>query len=157
MPVHKISHNGGFARISGNIRKLAKSSVLVGIPSKDNARKGDPLGNAALLYLHTHGSELQNIPKRPVIEPALKENRDLYMPELREAVATAIDGEEFTTHLDKAGTIAANSAKRWFVDPRNNWPPNAPATIKDKGSDQPLIDTGELRRSITHVVRTDKS
>jgi hypothetical protein len=157
MPVHKTTRNGGFDRISGNIRKLAKSSVLVGIPSKDNARKGEPLGNAALLYLHSHGSEIQNIPKRPVIEPALKENRDLYMPELKEAVATAIDGEDFTTHLDKAGTIAANSAKRWFTDPRNNWPPNAPATIKAKGSDQPLIDRDEMRRAITSVTRTDKS
>ena len=31
-------------------------------------------------------------------------------------------------------------------------PANAPATIKAKGSSTPLIDTGQLRQSITYVV-----
>jgi hypothetical protein len=31
-------------------------------------------------------------------------------------------------------------------------PPNAPSTIKAKGSSVPLIDTGQLRSSITHRV-----
>lgn len=31
-------------------------------------------------------------------------------------------------------------------------PPNAPTTIARKGSDVPLIDTGQLRSSITHAV-----
>ena len=156
MPVHKTAHHGGFEAIAANLRKLAKSDVLVGIPSKDNARKGEPIGNAALLYLHTNGSQVQNIPARPVIEPALKADRDLYMPELERAAFSAIEGRDFAEDLDRAGTIAANAAKRWFTDPRNNWPPNAPATIENKGSDQPLIDQGELRRSITHVTRTTK-
>ena len=34
--------------------------------------------------------------------------------------------------------------------------PNAPATVKRKGSSQPLIDTGNLRKSITFVIRDDK-
>lgn len=32
-------------------------------------------------------------------------------------------------------------------------PPNAPKTIARKGSSKPLIDTGQLRQSITYVVR----
>ena len=43
-----------------------------------------------------------------------------------------------------------------FENPKNNWPPNSPRTIAKKGSDVPLIDTGELRKSITHVIRRVK-
>lgn len=32
-------------------------------------------------------------------------------------------------------------------------PPNAPATIQRKGSDVPLVDTGQLRRAIVGIVR----
>ena len=38
----------------------------------------------------------------------------------------------------------------------NGWKPNAPSTIKAKGSDKPLIDTGELRKSIRGIVVEDK-
>ena len=33
-----------------------------------------------------------------------------------------------------------------------NWKPNAPLTIELKGSSHPLIDTGQMRQSITYVV-----
>ena len=32
------------------------------------------------------------------------------------------------------------------------WTPNSPATIRAKGSEMPLIDTGNLRNSITYKV-----
>jgi hypothetical protein len=32
-------------------------------------------------------------------------------------------------------------------------PPNAPATIRAKGSSKPLIDTGEMRQSVTYQIR----
>lgn len=154
MRVQKTSTRGGFDRITANLRKLAKTEVLVGIPAAENIRKGEPLGNAALLFIHTHGSDIRNIPPRPVLQPSIDANKDIILPELRKAAEAASEGQPFTDQLDAAGTVAANCAKRWFTDPRNNWPDNAPATIKAKGSDQPLIDEGELRRSITHITRT---
>ena len=51
---------------------------------------------------------------------------------------------------------AANSVLEnpvWFENPQNGWPPNSPRTIRRKGSDQPLVDTGEMRKAITYVVR----
>lgn len=37
------------------------------------------------------------------------------------------------------------------------WPPNAPSTVAAKGSSKPLIDTAQLRKSITSkVVKRDK-
>lgn len=33
-----------------------------------------------------------------------------------------------------------------------NFPANAPSTVKKKGSDRPLIDTGHMRQSVTTVI-----
>ena len=55
--------------------------------------------------------------------------------------------------LDKAGLQGENAAKGWFTNPKNNWAVNSQTTIDRKGSDRPLIDTGEMRKSITHVMR----
>jgi hypothetical protein len=48
--------------------------------------------------------------------------------------------------------LGQNIVRAWFVDPKNGWPENSPITIAAKGSDKPLIDTGELRKAITYVV-----
>ena len=53
--------------------------------------------------------------------------------------------------LNRAGIIAVNAAKRKFGT--GELAPNAPSTIKKKGSDAPLIDKSLLRRSLTQVVR----
>jgi hypothetical protein len=143
-------------QVSNRIKALAHTDVLVGIPAAENQRKGEPIGNAALLFLQSTGSQIQNIPPRPVLEPSIEHNKALILVPLREAVQAAIQDKPTYDLLDKAGQIAENGAKRWFTDPANHWQPNAPATVKAKGSDQPLIDTAELRRSITHIVRTEE-
>ena len=57
-----------------------------------------------------------------------------------------------TDELRRAGILGANAAKRWFTDPQNGWAANAPATAARKGSERPLIDTAQMRRSITYLV-----
>ena len=98
----------------------------------------------------------QKIPPRPVLEPAINapDNKANIAAELKLAAQGVLEGRpaDATQHLSKAGQVGSNAAKRWFTDPRNGWPANAPSTIKAKGSDRPMIDTGELRRAITHVV-----
>lgn len=110
------------------------------------------------------------------------ETRALIVDELKLAAEAALTGDKGKedTHLKRAGLIGSNAAKAWFTDSRNNWPKNKPSTIRNKirklrgkslrdaldildeyeqdsttdvsSIDTPLIDTGELRRSITFVV-----
>lgn len=119
-------------------------------------QSGKPYGAALALYLHTHGSPLYRVPPRPIIEPAIeaKGNREAILAQLKKAGEALLDGRkiEAIRFLHLAGQEAENRCRAWFTDPRNNWPPNAPSTVKRKGSSQPNIDTAQLRRSITHVV-----
>jgi hypothetical protein len=114
------------------------------------------INNAELMFIHTNGSLLRHIPPRPVIEPAISDpdNRKLFLPELEAAAKAALAGQvlQVKAHLNRAGLIAQNVCRAWFVSPKNGWPPNAPSTIRRKGSSRPLILTGELRKSITYVV-----
>jgi hypothetical protein len=155
MPVSVQRSGPGIAGLAKALERIRNSDVLVGIPAEKSPRKTGPINSASLLFIHSKGSPLQGIPARPVLEPTIEANKQIITPHL-EAAARAVmeqNPQNAERELKLAGTIAANSAKKWFTDPRNNWAPNAPSTIKRKGSDKPLIDTGQLRRSITSVVR----
>lgn len=116
---------------------------------------GKKYSEAHSLYVQSHGSPLWHVPPRPVLEPSVEANKERIGKQLANASVAAIKGDEDKRdlYLDRAGQVAENAAKKWFENPENGWPPNAPATIKAKGSDSPLIDTGEMRKAITHVIR----
>lgn len=156
MPAKSVSvtkSKPGLVAMYRSLQKLNKSEVFVGIPADNDPRNNDDeITNAELMFIQSRGSPLNNIPARPVIEPAIEKNRKVISQELAAAAKARFAGspEQSLKHLNRAGTIAVNAAKRQFTD--NDWPPNAPSTIRRKGSDRPLIDTGQLRRSITYVV-----
>jgi hypothetical protein len=156
-PVTVAKSGPGLAQVAEDLKRLKASDVLVGIPAPKAQRRGQAVNNAELLFIHSHGSQLRNIPARPVLEPAIEADQKLITPHLAEAAKAVIDGRpaQAEMNLQRAGVAASNSAKRWFTDARNNWAPNAPSTIRRKGSDKPLIDTSSMRRAITFVVRVN--
>ena len=140
---------------------MMENEVYVGISDETTTReKGEPVTNAELLYIHTNGSPVNNIPARPVIEPAIKDDKERLSKMMESAFLTAEKGdtEGALRKLKLAGMRAQNVCRAWFVNPKNGWPPNSPevaARKRAKGSTnpKPLIDTGELRKSITYFVR----
>jgi hypothetical protein len=138
-PKITISSKGpGAAEVRKALDAVAKMEVLIGIPQEKDSR-------------------LRGIPARPVIQPAIQAegNKQAIAEELKQAGAAQLQGdpEKATRFLRRAGTTGANAAKAWFTDARNNWAPNAPATIRRKGSSRPGINTGAMRRAITWVVK----
>lgn len=119
--------------------------------------KGATYGKAHQMYIQAHGSPLWHSPPRPIIEPAIEnpKNQAFIVEDLKAVARAALDGNKKQTEaeLNKAGMDAQNAVRDWFTNDKNNWPVNAPATIEQKGSDRPLIDTGELRKSISYVIR----
>ncbi len=154
-----IKDNGddGMKDLANKLLQITKMQVYVGIPENKSGRRGDAVTNAQLMYIHTHGSALRGIPARPVIEPAIEAsgNKERITGELKTAARSTLDHkeDEATKYLKRAGMAGQNAARDWFEDPRNGWAPNKANTVKQKGSDRPLIDTGQLRKSIIYVVR----
>ena len=122
-----------------------------------NIDAGMKYSAAHSLYIQSHGSPLWQIQPRPVLEPAIEANKNPIANQLKMGLKAAVDGnmQETENYMHKAGMVAENAAKSWFENPANKWPPNSPKTIKKKGSDSPLIDTGEMRKAITHVIREE--
>lgn len=114
-----------------------------------------PYSQAYEMYIQEHGSPLWHSPPRPVIEPAIENSAKDLQGLMDDAVAEGIAGNQvgFQRKLRVVGMTAQNRVRAWFDDPKNNWEPNKPDTVKQKGADKPLIDTAQLRRSITYVVR----
>lgn len=145
----------GIKGLEQSLQKLRGSDILVGIPQQTTLRKGQAINNAGLMFVLTHGSPVRNIPATPIVEPGVKKSAPLYSPHLAAAAKAILDKDpaKARQELDLAGTIAANGVKRYFTDSGNGWPPNAPSTIRRKGSNRRNIDTGALRGAVTHVVR----
>jgi len=99
-----------------------------------NIEKEGKYSAAFQMYIHAHGSPLWHTPPRPIIEPAIEASQDPIAAELREAYKAMLDGkkDQALQHLKRAGMIGQNAVKAWFLDPRNNWAPNAPATVLEK-------------------------
>lgn len=121
----------------------------------DQMSNGKPYSAAYQMYIQSHGSALWKSPPRPVLEPSIEHNKDAISKQLGNVAKAALSGQDPNTELQKAGMMAQNFARDWFTNPANLWPPNAESTIKQKGSDRPLIDKGELRRAITYVVKDE--
>ena len=122
--------------LDGIVKGLSGPHVLVGIPEDKAARKGGKINNAQLLYIHTNGSPLKNIPKRPVIEPAIeaRDHKEVITGYIRDAMKAYLDGDKAKMKkcLSMAGQAGENFSRDWFDDPRNNWPENALSTIRAK-------------------------
>lgn len=107
------------------------------------------------MYIQSHGSPLWHSPPRPIIEPAIEDDKEVIAELLKEAMKATLDNDMATAekYLGLAGMEAQGASQDWFTNPKNGWAPNAQSTIDKKGSDKPNISSGNLRGSITYVVR----
>lgn len=163
MRIDIVEEARNFQRMMNTLNKMMENEVYVGIADDTTEREADDTGitNAELLFIHTNGSPVNNIPPRPVIEPAIYNDKDRLADMMKKAAQLFMEGrdEEAIKQLQRVGMRGQNVSRQWFVDEKNGWPPNAPAVreakIRKGSTDpKPLIDTGELRKSITYFVKT---
>ena len=154
-----IQRDRGWRRIRKQIRELDKIEARVGILADKNTGRAKGPTNIEVAYWNEFGTEATDrhpgIPERPFMRHTADTNRRkvgvLGEGYLKKIIAGQIDPRMALTRIAMwfAGQIQktiANS-KSWAE-------PNAPSTIAGKGSDVPLIDTGQLRQSINSVVET---
>ena len=146
------------AAVLQTVQEMAKKRVLIGIPAEKAARKGDPITNASLGYIHENGSPARNIPARPFLKPGVEQAADKCAAVLGKFAKTAFNNpSDLDKGLNAAGLIAQASVKKRIVS-GEGFAPLKEGTIAArkragaKGT-KPLIRTGQLLNSITYVVR----
>lgn len=84
------------------------------------------------------------IPARHWLIPGVQSAKPDIIAHVRDGIK---DGVDMNKILDGAGILAAGKVQEYMTELSD--PPNSPVTIEMKGSDNPLIDTGALRSSVT--------
>jgi hypothetical protein len=128
--------------------------VAIGFPEDTAARDGtEEINNPTLAAILEHGSPANNLPARPFVEPGLETGRDRLARIMELGIQRTLDGDEngIAWALETAGVEGVSLVQRKMI--QGPFAPNAPSTIKRKKSSRPLIDTGQLRQSVSYVVR----
>ena len=112
----------------------------------------DGIPMASIGMVQEFGSVVNNISKRSFIKEPLLAHLSEKIKRQKEKLKQYLFIDK---RLDEAYNLMGNTAKSIIISSFKNkndgqWAPNAPSTIKKKGVDNPLIDTGRLRRSITY-------
>lgn len=157
----------GLRAIKQAIAFFNANHVMVGIPDGGGS-SANGMSNVALAFIHSNGSPKHNIPARPFLEPAIEQAAGQIAELMKVAAIQAIEGDTGAAmkKLDDAGTAGENAAKSFFKSGRlaanaeitihGGWMKNKVSGktfyVKGKKSAGPLIDTGNLRGSITHVI-----
>lgn len=158
----------GLDKLSEGVAFLKSHKVLIGIPDGGGSHEG--LSNVELAFILTNGSPVNRNPPRPFLEPALEQpsEQEKITRHMKACAKAALDGDlgSARNQLDMAGQAGEDAVKDYMDS--GSFAPNSGFTIEGgwmrnrvsgkpfyaepKGSSKPLIDTGNLQGSITHVI-----
>lgn len=134
----------------------SKEVLAVGYPASETGGIAYPDGTPVVLVaaVNNYGSQSMGIPARPFMQEGSKAALDGDAGKIAAELVPLLNQGKITVKeiLRQMGPYAEASFKGVFTGVA--WVPNADYTIEKKGSAQPLIDTGLLRNSLTHVVRS---
>lgn len=141
----------GYKRLMVRAKDLARvAPVRVGVhPDEGQQHYADGVSVIDVAIWNEFGTE--TIPERSFIRAWFDLNRDKVKLSI-ERMMQAVMAGKYTK--DQALNLLG---LRWVAEVQKRMsegipPPNAPSTIAKKGSDKPLIDTGQLRSSIKHTI-----
>ena len=140
--------------IQGMIDK--RYSARVGILS-DKARKDSDMKNAQIGAIHEFGSRSRNIPERSFLRFPLKMVMPTKSGVLGKAYMKAIEAQDVKQAYEVLGNVGRGVVLSAFRNKGyGRWRDLSPVTVAaKKGKDTPLIDSGELRKSISYDVKAN--
>ena len=119
--------------------------VNVGFPA--SAKEPDGASTAMIAAVHEYGNE--HVPERSFMRTSLQKNRGRYSALNEQNLKKVLNGGmSVDAALGQLGLMASSDIKEQIKN--GSYAPLKQATIKRKGSSKPLIDTGQMRQSVTY-------
>lgn len=131
-------------------KKISRGATLkVGFLAGATYPDGTPV--AMVAAIQDFGAPAAGIPPRPFFRNMVAQES----PGLPAAIALDLKRTDFNVEqtLSRAGAVLAGKLKQSIVD--TNAPPLKPATVRRKGFDKPLVDTGQMLNSVDFEVTTE--
>lgn len=156
MGVTTVDIDRGYRKALAEMGLIGRSRpfVKVGIQSDaGNYPEGGP-SVADVATFNEFGTS--RIPERSFIRSTMDKQRPALLVMNRKLFFEMSAGRMSTRRaLNILGLKITSEIKKTIT--RLKTPPNAPSTIRRKGSSNPLIDTGQMRQSIRHEIVLDGS
>lgn len=130
------------------------TDILVGVPKDAQPYPEDGTSVAMVAAAHEFGNS--QVPERSFLRSTFDEQQKKYIGMASKLFKKVVDGKMTTL---KIANLIGSEAQDDVIDKINSikTPPNSAATIARKGEDNPLVDTGHLKKSIRYEVETGKS
>jgi len=129
------------------LQKLAELEVQVGFQGDQTYEDGTSLAEVAAY--NEFGSS--DTPERPFMKQSFENHESELQAACDLVNKTLAAGGSAEQALDKLGVSVKGIVQEEIVN--GGFAPNAESTIKQKGSEQPLIDSGYMRQSVNYVVK----
>lgn len=145
----------GFKKAMRLRKEMDKHCVLVGLPGRNSPMHKETTV-AKLGVIHEFGSPANGIPARPFMAQTAQKRRRNTAELLERNVKAVLNSSQSPKQgLSRIGVVYEGYIKDTIRN--GDFVPNAPSTVRLKGSSRPLIDTGLMRASVTSVVADGKA
>lgn len=130
------------------LERLSKLEVQVGFQAGEKTYEdGTDLVDVAAY--NEYGTS--DTPARPFMKQSFENHEDELQKACDRVNQTLNKGGTAEAGLKELGVFVKGLVQEEIVD--GGFEPNAPSTIKKKGSEQPLIDTSTMRQSVNYVIK----
>jgi hypothetical protein len=151
---------GDFSRLNKLIEELGKDYYVdIGILGESNETEEGGKTLAGIGAVHEFGTDKAgrgnsvSIPERSFIRMPLESGQKAIEEKIEPKMQSHIEQGNIKGIFKLIGMAGEERIQEAFETRGfGTWPPNAPATIKAKGSDAPLIDDGDLKKAIMSKV-----
>ena len=162
---------------------IAKQVLVGVPSQNADRQDGDPVNNATRAYIHDNGSPAQLITPRPFMAPGIQQAKAVILKHMDRAAQDGLDGHDPEPAMGRAGTAAVSSIRnvirtadfaplaestilnRYRSRRTKSMRPDEKEFQRLVDADmsveeaqkiagiRPLINTGEMQKSITYVIR----
>lgn len=139
----------GLAGVIRNIERLNGTEIVAGMLSDSgNARNGASYVNVATWNEFGTG----RIPSRPFLRIAFDDNHKAWESLAENLLDQVLDRCMSARQLGRTMGERMQKDIRDVIGDKSRLAPNAPSTIRRKGHDKPLIDTGTMKERVNYRV-----
>ena len=129
------------------LKKMTDMEIQVGFQGDQKYEDGTSIAQVAAI--NDFGAS--DIPERPFMRQSFENHEGELQAACDAAQRLVSSGGSAEQALQQIGVVAKGLVQDEIVN--GGFAPNAESTIKKKGSEQPLIDTGTMRQSVNFVVK----
>lgn len=154
-----VSNDGRFAQWLSAVREIGRSEVAIGLLSaKAAASHGDGVTNVDVGTWMEFGTLTPDgrvhVPARPFLRSTLDTRKPKILQFAATRIRRSLQGKATpATALGEIGAFVVGQVQTRIASNDPPFTALADSTTERKGSTKPLIDSGQLRSSITYEVR----